>query len=78
MKMTHSWDFLLWCDPSNYGGIRSAMPKDETEKTNPLEEGNINFDFLKSIFGNGNFTRRIVTASLAKTQHRPQKLLSFA
>ena len=41
MKMTHSWDFLLWCDPSNYGGIRCATPKDDTEKTNPLEEGKI-------------------------------------
>ena len=43
MKMTQSWDFLLWCDPSNYGGIRCLTPKDDdTEKTNPLEEG----DFL--------------------------------
>ena len=39
MKMTHSWDYLLWCDPSNYGGIRSVKSKDGTEKANALEEG---------------------------------------
>jgi len=40
MKMTQSWDFLLWCDPSNYGGISCLTPKDDdSEKTNPLEEG---------------------------------------
>ena len=47
MKMTQSWDFLLWCDPSNYGGIRCLTPKDDdTEKTNPLEEGDFTFFFL--------------------------------
>ena len=46
MKMTQSWDFLLWCDPSNYGGIRCLTPKDDdTEKTNPLEEGDFTFFF---------------------------------
>ena len=47
MKMTQSWDFLLWCDPSNYGGIRCLTPKDDdTEKTNPLEEGDFTFLFF--------------------------------
>ena len=50
MKMTQSWDFLLWCDPSNYGGIRCLTPKDgDTEKTNPLEEGDFIF-FLINFF----------------------------
>ena len=31
MKMTQSWDFLLWCDPSNYGGIKSEQPKENTD-----------------------------------------------
>ena len=35
MKMTHSWDFLLWCDPSNFGGIRSKI----TENKASLEDG---------------------------------------
>ncbi len=30
MKMTQAWDFLLWCDPSNFGGVRSKMPKEPT------------------------------------------------
>ena len=28
MKITQSWDFLLWYDPSNYGGIKCEQPKD--------------------------------------------------
>ena len=23
-----AWDFLLWCDPSNFGGIKSKLPTD--------------------------------------------------
>ena len=31
MKMTHAWEFLLWCDPSNYGGIKCQQPKENSE-----------------------------------------------
>ncbi len=26
MKFAHSWDVLLWCDPANFGGVRSKLP----------------------------------------------------
>lgn len=45
MKMTRSWDFLLWCDPSNFGGIQS---KKETEK-GKLFWILILFDFLLTV-----------------------------
>ena len=36
MKIAHCWDFLLWCDPSNFGGIKSISAK-KSKKT--LEDG---------------------------------------
>ena len=36
MKMTHAWEFLLWCDPSNYGGIKCQQPKENSE-SNTME-----------------------------------------
>ena len=33
MKMTHSWEFLLWCDPSNYGGIKCQQPKENSQSS---------------------------------------------
>ena len=40
MKMTQAWDFLLWCDPSNFGGVRSRMPKEVTTTTTASEAKN--------------------------------------
>jgi len=33
MKMTHAWEFLLWCDPSNYGGIKCQQPKENSQSS---------------------------------------------
>merc|ERR1712048_385256 len=38
MKITHCWDFLLWCDPSNFGGIRSPI-NDGRGSKKTLEDG---------------------------------------
>ena len=41
MKITHCWDFLLWCDPSNFGGIRSitAVGEGKNGASKTLEDG---------------------------------------
>merc|ERR1719228_750385 len=39
MSIVQSWDILLWCDPSNFGGIRSDMKQlEETGEENLNEE----------------------------------------
>merc|ERR1719234_1740620 len=42
MTFVQSWDILLWCDPSNFGGIKSDMKevgkKDENEEEDLNEE----------------------------------------
>merc|ERR550519_1637584 len=40
MTIVQSWDILLWCDPSNFGGIRSDMK--ELEKKDEGEEEDLN------------------------------------
>ena len=30
MRFSQAWDYLLWCDPSNYGGVKCKMPKQVT------------------------------------------------
>ena len=32
-----AWETLLWCDPSNFGGIRSKLPN-ETKEKNPEDD----------------------------------------
>ena len=38
MRFNKAWDFLLWCDPSNFGGVKSKMPKDAPKKKNSENE----------------------------------------
>ncbi|XP_040567537.1 DNA polymerase epsilon catalytic subunit A [Lepeophtheirus salmonis] len=51
MKFTKAWDYLLWCDPSNYGGVKSLSPRNLTEKEldvqdeEDTEEGFVEKDF---------------------------------
>jgi DNA polymerase epsilon subunit 1 len=40
MRFTQAWDFLLWCDPSNYGGIKSKLPNDVSIKAAKQKNGN--------------------------------------
>ena len=43
MRFVKAWDYLLWCDPSNFGGIKSKMSPGMSEKARkgkkPTEEG---------------------------------------
>ena len=32
MRFLKAWDYLLWCDPSNFGGIKSKMSPGMSEK----------------------------------------------
>ena len=32
MRFLKAWDYLLWCDPSNFGGIKSKMSPSMSEK----------------------------------------------
>ena len=36
MRFSQAWDYLLWCDPSNYGGVKCKLPKQAT--ASPLKK----------------------------------------
>ena len=33
MRFSQAWDYLLWCDPSNYGGVRSKQLSNNQSET---------------------------------------------
>jgi DNA polymerase epsilon subunit 1 len=33
MRFSQAWDYLMWLDPSNYGGVRSKRPQEENMQT---------------------------------------------
>ena len=37
MRFSQAWDYLLWCDPSNYGGVKCKVNKGPEK---PLKESN--------------------------------------
>ena len=42
MRFSQAWDYLMWLDPSNYGGVRSKRPQENrqipTKRANKSKE----------------------------------------
>ncbi|XP_052865449.1 DNA polymerase epsilon catalytic subunit 1 [Anopheles cruzii] len=38
LSFQQAWEFLLWIDPTNYGGVRGNLPKDATELSEQQSE----------------------------------------
>ena len=44
MRFSQAWDFLLWCDPSNYGGVKCKMNKAPEKPLNAAADEGLSDD----------------------------------
>ena len=56
MRYSQAWDYLMWLDPSNYGGVRSKPLSDGQmstpgKKTQPQRNDSLNNDTLDDVLG---------------------------